>query len=134
MGAIYQGNATPVGNATGTFGSGVSLTSNVPANIASVQLPSGRWRVYGFISLTGSAGNMTNTAGGYNTVSGTLGPLGQSFQATVPGGLSTYIVPLPETQFIVTTATTYFLVGFAGFSAGTVTAAGTIFAVYQGPL
>lgn len=115
--------------------SAVTLTTTVPANIASISLTAGNWLIWGCVENV--AASITSTVGQASSISATSATLGSSEGYDVmylQFALcydSTRNASLPVGPIVVNLAstTTYYLVAEAYFSAGTLTAFGTISAV-----
>jgi hypothetical protein len=109
-------------------GSSESLTTATALTIVSVSLPAGDWDVSGVIDFTFNSTTTTSLISGTNTTTNAFG--GQDTFVSciqnltgVTGGFSQVT---PVTRYSLTSTTTVYLVGRSSFSAGTVTAAGTI--------
>jgi hypothetical protein len=111
-----------------TSGNAVSLTTATSANVVSMMVPAGDWDISGEVDYILGAATATLFKSGTNTTSGTLG--GQDSYASVPLITtlvsSTYTQVAPSTRYTFTQPTVVYMVGNATFSAGTVTAYGTI--------
>jgi Pectate lyase superfamily protein len=109
-------------------GSAVSLTTATAANVTSISLTAGDWDVDGNVNIAGSTATYTQGVGGISTTSATLPTdgtevnSGAQFTAlSVTDGLT-----LPRKRVSISSTTTVYLVGKATFSAGTMTAYGSI--------
>jgi len=109
-------------------GSAVSLTTATAANVTSISLTAGDWDVSGNISFAGGTATYTGSAGSIGTTSATLATDGtevnsgaQFTAVSVTDGLT-----VPAKQINVSATTTVYLIGKATFSAGTVSAYGSI--------
>jgi hypothetical protein len=93
-----------------------------------MMVPAGDWDISGEVDYILGAATATLFESGTNTTSGTLG--GQDSYASVPLITtlvsSTYTQVAPSTRYTFTQPTVVYMVGNATFSAGTVTAYGTI--------
>ena len=116
-------NATPV-----TLGSGTV------SNTSSIALTPGDWDIMGEMVLTASGQNIVNYQVAINNVSGTIpgtvamGSSRTSYNGSASAPVGTTSIPLSPCRANVTTTTTYFIMAFASFSTGTVTATGKIWA------
>lgn len=128
VGTTAGGNAAAgsVGEYITSSVTGVSLTSNTFTNITSISLTAGDWDVSGAILLSGSASIITNAAGGANSTSATLGAAGTYFQYADASLASTIGLAIPTQRFSLSATTTIFLIAFAGFATGSVSAFGKI--------
>jgi hypothetical protein len=98
--------------------SSIGLTSNVAANIVSLDLPAGDWDVSGTVAFGAGAGTHTLFAAGIDS-------LDTQTQATFPTGAVTQGISTSTRRYNGTSTVTVWLVGLASFS-GTVTASGVI--------
>lgn len=137
-GVIDLGNDGKVGEIvnTTTASPGVSLTTNTPANVISKNLTVGWWKISGVVNYALSSATATNFTCGTSTTSATL-PTQPGNQAIGSDGLvstplmttllsDTYSQILAPVLVKITVTTTVFLIGKATFSAGAVTAYGTM--------
>lgn len=125
-------NAGSVGEyVSATNSSGTSLTSGTAATVTSILLTAGDWNVGGTVLLTAGGGaSMTNSVGGISSTAATLGGIG-TYSQLQTGGLGSgggWAYPTPIIRYDVTTNTTVYLIGYASFSSGTVSATGVIWA------
>ena len=130
-------NAVTKGNLTATTvasGSAVSLTTATAKTITSVTLGVGTWRVHGYVDYILASASTTLTQAGLATTTNsfTNSLQAQDTSLTASNALTTTSGTLtsatPFLQFTVSTGTqVVYLVGEQTFSAGTVTACGTLF-------
>ena len=122
------GQVGEVITATLASGSATSLSTTVSKNVTSIALTPGDWDVTGTVVLVLTAATTTDWSAGASSTTGTLGTLdtvnGQAVVLTTH--TDNYTVPVPTVRFSLAAATTVYLVANATFSAGTVTAWGTI--------
>lgn len=117
-------------------GSATSLTTATPKTITSLTLGVGTWRVYGYVDYVLAAATTTVLQHGFATTTNsfTNSLQAQDTNSTVEAGLTTATLTLtgqatPFQQITVTSGTQQvFMVGEATFSAGTVTAYGSMYA------
>ena len=109
-------------------GSAISLTTATAANVTSIALTPGDWDVSGNINFADAAATVTATVGGIASSSATLPTDGTEVysgtQLTV--GTATDSVTMPKKRISISSNTTIYLVGKSTFSAGAVTAFGSI--------
>jgi hypothetical protein len=98
--------------------SGIGLTSNVAANVVSLDLTAGDWDVSGNVAFSAGAGTHTLFAAGIDS-------LDTQTMGTFPGGAITQGISTSTRRYNGTATVTVWLVALASFS-GTVTASGTI--------
>lgn len=135
QGTVTGGNATAgyygeiVTNKVAS-GSAVSLTTATGANITSISLTAGDWNVSGNVNFSASTATVTGTSAGISATSATVPTDGSEVFSGVQVTLLSEndSVTLPPKQINVTTTTTVFLVGKCTFSAGSVSAFGSILA------
>lgn len=115
-------------------GSAVSLTTATPKTITSVTFGVGTWRIYGYIDYVLASATTTLTQSGFGTTTNSFTNTlqAQDTALTASNPLTTTSATLtaatPWLQFTVATGTqTVYLVAQQTFSAGTVTAYGTLF-------
>ena len=118
------------GNYLTATGSGVSLTTNVVANVTTLSLPAGEWDISSNVNFaaTGVTATLASSfIGSVGTTSGTA-TTNQQFLYPVAGTLSNFNLSgaVPTVRFVFTSATTIYLVAGATFTAGSVTASGVI--------
>jgi hypothetical protein len=108
------------------FGSAISLTTTVSANITSISLTAGDWDVWGSAGAVCATNALTAVSAGINTTSATLPDQSlQSFAQNITSP-STYVTEsVPPQRVNVNTTTTVYLVENAT-SAGTITGFGYI--------
>jgi len=109
--------------------SAVTLSSGAASNIRSISLTAGDWDVFGNISFqVGATTPITNFTSNITSTSATIVNLpgsGVQAQYLFGAGVSTgWTFQVGTTQVIVSTTTNIFLVGFAGFASGSVSAFG----------
>lgn len=109
-----------------------ALSNGTPVNVTSISLTAGVWDITGMIFFNMSSAVQSQVATSVSTVSATLqGNVGdQTSNANATQGQATPIVP--AFRVLLSSTTTYYLVGQANFSAGTASAAGRISAVRVG--
>jgi hypothetical protein len=119
-------------NAALETGSAISLTTNTPANIASITLDAGEWdvRAIGYFNLN-AATNITAAIGSISTTSATLNSLaGRVMACTIPAagftGGTGYATPLPPVRLSLSVTTIVYLVMQATFTVNTCAAWGRI--------
>lgn len=121
-----------------------SLTTSISANITAspLTLGAGVWLISAMIGFAPSGATMTFVQAAISTVSATLPsndviavPTGNQIRTIMPlnlTGLGTDIsLTLPPISVVLTGSSAFYLVGQAGFSAGTVGGYGAIWAVKQ---
>lgn len=111
-------------------GSAVSLTTNTGANVTSISLTAGDWDVDGNVNFSAASATVTGTSGGVTSTSATVPTDGTEVYSGVQVTLlsETDSVTLPTKRFSLSGTTTVYLVGKCTFSAGTVSAFGSIVA------
>lgn len=109
-------------------GSAVSLTDATAANITSISLTAGDWDVEGNINFIATTATVTSKIGGISSTSATLPTDGSEVYSGVQLTVATATdgVALPRKRISIASTTTVYLVGQASFSAGTVSAFGSI--------
>lgn len=136
---IVSGGTTAAGNAVaGTLGevvssliasaSPVSLTTATAANVTSISLTAGDWDVDGNINFSASSATVTGTSGGITVTTATVPVDGSEVYSGVQVTLLSEndSVTIPSKRVNVNATTTVYLVGKSTFSAGTVSAFGSI--------
>lgn len=109
-------------------GSAVSLTTATTANVTSISLTAGDWRVSGNVNYTSTTATVTGKLAGISSTSVTMPTDGSE----VPNGTQMTLLSakdgtaLPEKIFHLSGTTTVYLEGQATFSAGSVSAYGQI--------
>jgi hypothetical protein len=98
----------------------VSLTNNVTASVASMTLTAGDWHVWGFVTFTLTSATSNHYAVGID------GTLTTNILATIPSGSGSWGLPTAMVRLNLTTSSLVHVDALAGFSAGTVSATGTI--------
>lgn len=128
---VVNGNLTAT---TVAAGSATSLTTATPKTITSVTLGVGTWRVYGYVDYVLAGATTTLTQAGFatttNSFTNTLQAQDTSLIAanSLTTATGTLTSATPFLQFTVASGTQQvFLVAQQTFSAGTVTAYGTLF-------
>lgn len=126
-----------IGETIDGSGSGVALTSNTAANVASISLTAGDWEVSGTVSIIGASGtNYTFFEGSIGTVSATRNtnvpffgsiqcPTGGLVPATLGGS---NVMVIPPVRVSLSATTTYYLVAFDLHTISTSSASGAIHA------
>lgn len=105
----------------------VSLTNNTAVNLTSLALSAGDWEVWGVFEPTpAGAGQPTTYGVGVNTVSAVFPSYDKAQLINPAPSLFRQVMASPRVRVNVSSATTVYLVGYATFSSGTVTAAATI--------
>lgn len=120
--------------ATVVSGSAVALTTNVPANVTSINLPAGEWDVSGTVYFNIASGTTLNVLlASISTASAALDTAPGHFQIIdFPGtafGTATYSIPQPATRISVSAPTPVYLVTQATFGTSALSAFGAIRAV-----
>jgi len=134
---IY-GRLAAVQTATVPAGSAVALTTATPANVTSLQLLPGIYLIWGFIdatlagaTLTALIASLSLNSGAFSSQAGGSGlgtdPTKQQLASLVTA-TGTTVQDAGPTTLTVAVPTTLYLVAQAAFSAGTVSAYGSIFA------
>jgi hypothetical protein len=140
IGVITVSNATAgnVGQTIQTLvaslangGSPVSLTTNTPANVASISLTAGDWWVQGNVNFTETVATASARSAGISATSATLPTDGTEAACGVQSTLTTEVNTITPAwkRVNVSSTTTVYLVASAAFSAGTVAAYGSITAL-----
>lgn len=105
---------------------GVALTSGLAANVSSISLTAGDWDISGTVTYTPTGATQTSAIVGISTTSATfLGTNTGSFNSAT--GISTTqgsSWSTPTYRLNVSTTTSVFLIGYCGYTAGTVAGAG----------
>lgn len=116
-------------------GSSVSLTSVTPANVTSISLTAGNWRVGGNVCYTpGASTSSAFNEATVNTVSASL-PTNPGQGATniltaaIVASNGDFCMPVGETFYTVSSTTTVYLIAFSGFSTSTMRAYGYLYAI-----
>lgn len=112
-------------------GSAVSLTTATPKTVTSIQLPAGIWEVMGVTDFVLSAATTTNFTAGFSQVTDTLGTTQDSSMssiilATLLSDSQSIAIPVQSITVPIGKVTTVYMIGQCTFSAGTVTAYGTL--------
>lgn len=133
-------NPVTKGNITSSIiaaGSATSLTTATAKTVTSLTLGVGVWRIYGYVDYVLAGATTTTLQQGFGTTTNsfTNSLQAQDTNSTVEAGLTTATLTLtgqatPFQQITVTTGTQQvFMVADATFSAGTVTAYGSMYAL-----
>lgn len=121
-------SAGEIGESVEATKSGVAVTSGVSFNAVSITLGAGVWDLTGVLGLSTSDAPITVIGLSTNTVSATGAGFPYGTQISLPSIASNQRAPLPVRIVNITSSTTYYLVGTAAFSTGTVTASGYLYA------
>jgi len=137
-GGQYDAYATLAENeivsATLAVGSAVALTTNVTANVTSISLPVGTWRVTGSVAFDPAAStSITRMVGAINTTSVTIPTVdvlagavaGMSYDAFVPGATGQNFF-VGEAILTLASTTTVYLIARSTFTVSTLSAYGKI--------
>lgn len=113
------------------IGSAISLTTATAANITSINLSAGDWEVSGNIGFIGAAGcipTQLTASVSATTATQATSPNGGGFVqlAATLGTAATNVMAFAPTTINISTGATYYLVGTATFTGGTLTAYGSI--------
>jgi len=115
-------------NSLVAVGSAVGLSNGAAGNVTSISLTAGDWDVIGAINFVSASATVTQKCAGITTTSVTIPSDGSEVfngsQTTVAS--FTDGITLPRKRINVSGTTTVYLVGKADFSAGSVSAFGTI--------
>jgi hypothetical protein len=114
-------NAGSVGEYISASASSFAMINNTNQNVTSISLTAGDWDVDGGVAFYGSAANMTIAGFGSNSVSATFGATGTSAQYA-GSAIYTFGTAFPKRRYSLSATTTIYLVGYASFSSGTVSA------------
>ena len=117
--------AGQIGEYLTATGGGQGLTTVTPANTASLTLQPGDWEVWGFVGYNMSVAASV-LAVAINT-SVALGTYYNSLSVNSNIFTSQQLAAMPQ-RISISAATTIYMIGYASFASGTVTATGTIFA------
>lgn len=133
--AANAGSVGEIIRSTVPVGSAVALTTATSANVTSVSLTAGDWDIWGVIDYALSAASSSIQQAGLSLVSATLaGQAGGSGLGPDPNDISPFSTTTvtgtlslaPLTTLLISATTTLFLVANATFSAGTISAYGTL--------
>jgi len=109
-------------------GSAVGLSNGTDGNVTSISLTAGDWDVTGAVNFVSAAATVTQKSAGITVTSATIPTDGsevfngsQTTTASFTDGIT-----LPVKRINVSSTTTVYLVGKVAFSAGSVSAFGTI--------
>lgn len=119
-------NAGSIGEFVNAQGTGVSLTSGINTNIASISLTAGDWDVKGNIEFVPAGGaSLTAMVSSVNSTSATMqsAPARGVLQFSTP---TIQTVAAPMLRFSLAATTTIYLVGQASWTGGTATATGYV--------
>ena len=111
-----------VGEIVSALGSSVSVTSGVTQTVATLSLPAGDWNITGTVYC--NSANLNSFICGINVTTTIVGSTGV-YQTSSFGPIS---MPVPFTPTNVSTTTPIYLLVNVGFSTGTPTASGSIYA------
>jgi len=110
------------------FGSALSLTANTARDLTSVLLSAGDWDIWANVSIIGSTNNLISANGWISQTSATLPDASLLMSFAGASLFSTISCPVPSQRITLSTNTTIFVSARAGFSAGTATICGGIYA------
>lgn len=115
-------------------GSPVSISNNTATNITSISLTAGIWDVSCIMNLSNVTITGTSSEVSISTTSATRGTLGDSISSSPFFGNSgsAYSLVVPSYRVTLSTTTSVFLVGFALYTVGSLTAYGRISATRVG--
>lgn len=120
-------SAGQVGETMTVTGSSVALTTATTTTLCSLALTAGDWEVDNIVSVTTSAGATSITAGNSNSATAiAASPLRLQLVAALSSGGQN--LPAPRRQFSLSATTTIYLNTSVGFSSGTASAVGFMFA------
>lgn len=120
-------SAGQVGETMTVTGSSVTLTTATTATLCSLALTAGDWEVDNIVSVTTSAGATSITAGNSNSATAiAASPLRLQLLAALSSGGQN--LSAPRRQFSLSATTTIYLNTAVGFSSGTASAVGFMFA------
>ena len=110
-------------------GSAINLTTGVAANVTSIILTAGDWKITGAIDFhPGATTTTTGLQGGMSLTSATMGAQDSGF--ALPFAIATTAIdpsePLAVSRLLLAVTTTVFLVAVGTFAISTLTAYGTI--------
>jgi hypothetical protein len=115
---------------TRAFGSAVSLTSTVAADVASISLTAGDWDVNGNVGFAGSSSAAINAITWISTVSATRPspPNAGGYNSSAPNSssVSGLVIITGTIRLSLATTTTVYLGAYSNFGSGTVTSYGFI--------
>lgn len=111
------------------FGSAVALTNGVGSNAASFSLPAGDWEVYGLTQFIATGAATSQFAGAITLTSGTTTTNDAFLAPVISGSLAAGVqFQTPSKRINISATTTVYMSATALFSAGTVSAYGSIYA------
>ena len=120
-------SAGQVGETMTVTGSSVTLTAATTTTLCSLALTAGDWEVDNIVSVTTSAGATSITAGNSNSATAiAASPLRLQLLAALSSGGQN--LSAPRRQFSLSATTTIYLNTAVGFSSGTASAVGFMFA------
>ena len=111
-----------VGEIVSALGSGVSVTSGVTQTVATLSLPAGDWNITGTVYC--NSANLNSFICGINVTTTIAGSTGV-YQTSSFGPIS---MPVPFTPTVVSSTTPIYLLVNVGFSSGSPTVSGSIYA------
>ena len=116
-------------SSTIAVGGAINLTTGVAANITSITLTAGDWKIAGAIDFhPGATTTTTGLQGGMSLTSATMGAQDSGF--ALPFAIATTAIdpsePLAVSRLLLAVTTTVFLVAVGTFAISTLTAYGTI--------
>ena len=119
-------SATMIGEQISSYiaeGSGISLTTAIPADVTSIALTPGIWNVSGIVMFGGGPVTGTATGASIVTTSATTGNQGENYitSPVVPTTLD-YGISIPQYRISLNATTTVYLTAIAIFTVGTVVA------------
>jgi len=129
---LTQGTAPAagcIGEQISSVVTGVSVSSGVITNITSISLTAGIWDVACLVYGASSAQFLDNLIGGISTVNNTLpGNYADQKNIQQPGTslTSSLSIAVPAYRVVLSSTTTYYVNGYAGFTGGTCTLNGRI--------
>lgn len=133
VGTTAAGNATAgnMGEIISSLvasGSAQALNTAVATNITSISLTAGDWDVEGNVNFTATTATITATSAGVGTSSNSIPTDGSEVYSGITPTTTTEInsITMPRKRVNTSITTNVFLVGKCTFSAGTVSAFGTI--------
>ena len=110
-------------------GSAVSLTTGVAANITSLSLPAGKWKVWGVVALISSGNVGTAWIGGISDTSAVIDAVARArFQNTSGSAIGAHHLTVPARRFELSSPTTVYLTGLLTFASGSGSGYGGIYA------
>lgn len=127
------GNIGEVISSAVASGSAASVTTGTPANVTSITLTAGDWEVFGQVYYIGAGGvSITQSACAISLTTGALpssDTIGEGYSLLgQSASLNTSSPNCPSVRQLVTSNTSVFLIKYAVFTIGTMTAYGNIHA------